>query len=122
MKKVVRGVIDPSGLQIYPAASILEAADEMTTLYHPFCDRTLSIVLRLWIHATSERSEKLNLLLADVQKQMMMDNTRGGFAIDTLEGSNRNVYLEAEGAEEAGMDIDYEISYRTRLVDPYAQS
>ena len=68
------------------------------------------------------RSQKLNVLIADIKNKMLADNTRGGNAIDTLPGSNRNTYLEAEGAIEGGADLEFRITYRTLLKDAYAAS
>ena len=59
----------------------------------------------------------LNSLLGDVEKALMVDITRGGYAVDTV--SERNIpFAMDEGAPHAGITMDVGIHYRHKITDP----
>src|SRR5262245_45715526 len=123
VQRVVRGAISPFEISDLPSVSIIEINEDLIEPHmFPYATWELVILLRLWIRAELQRSQKLNVIIADIKNAMLEDNTRGGNAIDTLPGSNRNTYLEAEGAIEAGADLEFRITYRTLLKDSYRAS
>jgi hypothetical protein len=62
-------------------------------------------------------SEVMNSLIADVQKAVQVDYSRGGLAINTEETSVSAVQIE-EGMPVLSSTIVYEITYRHRRTDP----
>lgn len=63
--------------------------------------------------------EVVNSLLGDVQRAMQVDPTRGGLAIDTIEGSNGPMPVE-EGMTALETFQEYTIDYRHSRTDPTA--
>lgn len=123
IQRVVRGSVNPFEIDPLPAISIIEINEDLIEPHmYPYGLWELTVLLRLWIKAEMARSQKLNVMIADVKNKMLEDNTRGGNAIDTLPMTNRNTYLEAEGAIEAGADLEYRITYRTLLKNVYLAS
>lgn len=66
---------------------------------------------------TRSASEVMNSLIADVQKVMQVDHTRGGYAVNTIEQGVSEMDVE-EGQPELVQTIGYRIAYRHRRVDP----
>lgn len=62
-------------------------------------------------------SEVMNSLIADVQKAMQVDYSRGGLAVNTEESSVSAVQIE-EGMPILSSTIAYRITYRHRRTDP----
>lgn len=62
-------------------------------------------------------SEVMNSLLADVQKAMQVDSTRGGLALDTEEAGIGEMDVE-EGQPELVQTVGFRIRYRHRRTDP----
>jgi hypothetical protein len=104
-------------LQVYPAAIILPMGDRPEAMASSVSRRDYSVTIRLWVRPHTNLSEALEALLTDVQKALMVDPRRGGYAENTLEGEITYLYLDSE-ALEAGADVDYLIHYRTAIGDP----
>lgn len=66
---------------------------------------------------TRASDEILNTLRADVEKAMMVDHTRGGFAIDTHPPSSTALDTE-EGQPEIASLMQFQIDYRHARQDP----
>lgn len=62
-------------------------------------------------------SEAMNSLIADVQKAMQVDYSRGGLAVNTEETSVSAVQIE-EGMPVLSSTVAYRITYRHRRTDP----
>ena len=62
-------------------------------------------------------SEVMNGLIADVQKAMQVDYSRGGLAVNTEESSVSAVQIE-EGMPVLSSTVAYRISYLHRRTDP----
>lgn len=62
-------------------------------------------------------SEAMNSLIADVQKAVQVDHSRGGLAVNTEESSVSAVQIE-EGLPVLSSTIAYRVSYRHRRTDP----
>ena len=81
---------------------------------------TLSVVLiqRQDVETDSRSaSEVMNTLIADVQRAMQLDPSRGELAIDTKESGISELDVE-EGQPELVQTIGYQIHYRHRRDDP----
>lgn len=81
---------------------------------------TLSVVLVQQQNTDEDgrsASEVMNSLLADVQKAMQVDHTRGGVALDTEEIGVGDLDAE-EGQPELVQTVSYRIRYRHRRTDP----
>lgn len=59
----------------------------------------------------------LNNLLGDIEKALMVDHKRGGYAVDTIPQSN-DIFERIEGQPYAGIVVNVEIHYRHRTNDP----
>lgn len=66
---------------------------------------------------TLSTDERLNSLLGDIEKALMVDITRGGFAEDTDILGNEP-FLTIEGQPNAGLTVDIEVLYRHKQTDP----
>ena len=62
-------------------------------------------------------SEVMNCLIADVQKAMQADHTRGGLAINTEETSVSAVQID-EGMPVLSSTVAYRVAYRQSRLDP----
>lgn len=63
--------------------------------------------------------ELINSLLGDIQKAMASTHTRGGLALDTIEGSNGPMPIE-DGMTTLETFQEYTIDYRHARTDPTA--
>ena len=82
----------------------------------------LSFVLECWLKEASKDdiATQVNKLVADVQKALLVDYTRGGMAINTKLLGNEPFYNDVN-APYGGVDIEIEIHYRHQYSDPYIQ-
>lgn len=114
-------------LSAVPVAVLIEGGDDVD-LEGPLAgsysltSRTLTVSVVL-IHRqdldTDARSatELMNTIIADVQKAMQVDHTRGGLALDTNEAGIGEMDVE-DGQPELVQTIGYRIQYRHRRTDP----
>lgn len=114
-------------LAAMPVAVLVEGGDDIE-LDGPLAgsdslvSRTLTISVVL-IHQqdtdTDARSaaELMNSLIADVQKVMQVDHSRGGLALDTQESGIGEMDVE-DGQPELVQTVGYRIRYRHRRTDP----
>ena len=84
--------------------------------------RELTLAVRLVVQQDTDvdsrsASEVLNGLLADVQKKMQEDYSRGGLAVNTEEVGVEPVQME-EGVPVVYLDAMFKIHYRHSRVDP----
>lgn len=64
---------------------------------------------------------RINTLRADVEKAVMVDPQRDGLAVDT-EVTEPETFLDQEGGQIAGITVNVQVKYRTRLNDPNIQA
>ncbi|MEI8350093.1 MAG: hypothetical protein WCI77_08055 [Candidatus Omnitrophota bacterium] len=77
----------------------------------------LSVLIDLWVIKPTDSDTYLNSLLGDVEKALMTDYTRGGYAANTkLLGVLP--FEAAEGQPYCGLIINVEIEYRHKSTDP----
>lgn len=60
----------------------------------------------------------LNQVKSDIRKALMVDHTRGGYALDTTIGASKKF---DDGNGFTGIAVSCLVSYRTSLTDPYTQ-
>ena len=66
--------------------------------------------------STDPIDTRINRVRADIEKALMVDYSRGGYAIDTrIRGSARF----GETSAQSGIAIYVDVLYRTRINDPY---
>jgi hypothetical protein len=65
--------------------------------------------------------ERINKAVSDVEKILMVDHTRGGYAHDTFP-SGAVIFPDEEGGGVAGVSVLIRVQYRTLLTDPNTQS
>jgi hypothetical protein len=110
-----------------PVVLLLEGEDDVS-LEGPLAgagslvSRTLNVGLLIIDRQqtdTDQRSasERMNSLVADIQKALQVDYQRGGHAIDTNEVSVSPLDVE-EGQPELSLTMVYAIKYRHRRNDP----
>jgi hypothetical protein len=114
--------VNPRQLKAYPGIIVIpdkEILDQNT--YPLFCTCRLSLALECWLKEQDDIVSEGNKFLAEVQKAIEADNTRGGNAIDTaLTGVD--YYYFKETAPLGCLIITVEISYRYRYSNPYTKT
>lgn len=114
-------------LAVMPVAVLMESGDD-TDLNGPqvgsgsLISRTLTMAVVLIQQQDTDTdarsaSELMNSLIADVQKAMQVDYSRGGLAINTEEAGIGEMDVE-EGQPELVQTIGYRIRYRHQRTDP----
>lgn len=88
---------------------------------NPYFTCRLSVYLDVWIRQDEAEGQAtdtvLSGILGDIEKALMVNNTRGGYAIDT--NIKSNVPFETvEGQPHAGLTIELEILYQHTQSDP----
>jgi len=78
----------------------------------------LAVTLECWIQEYGDVSAQVNILLADIEKALMVDHTRGGVAVDTKLLGNSAFYNEVNKPY-GGVEIRIEVHYRHKFSDPY---
>jgi len=61
---------------------------------------------------------RLNQVTADIQKKLMVDDSRGGLAIDTII-MGAVPFNDDDGL--TGVNVVFDVQYRTSVYDPYTQ-
>lgn len=104
-----------------PCIVINAGPEEKNPAPNPFMTCRLTVYLDIWTRqdATDMQATDtiLNSLLGDIEKAIMQDITRGGFAKDT--NIKSNVLFETlEGQPQAGVVMELEIIYQHKQDDP----
>lgn len=100
---------------IYPAAFVFEETDAPVEEYDSTIVRKLTVTVEAWIESTSSISQGINKLLADIEKAMMTDRTRGGHAIDTNPPTAQFVVMDGMPA---GVLVSFDITYHHAAAQP----
>lgn len=104
-----------------PAIIINAGPEEKKPEPNPLMTCSFIVYIDIWTNHLQEDSrssdEILNSLLGDVEKALMADITRGGYAEDT--NITRNVPFQSiEGQPLIGITIEIEITYQHLQTDP----
>lgn len=109
-----------------PMAYVLEGEDDASQgpIFgaDSLISRTLSVGVTMIVQQDDDidarsASEAMNSLIADVQKAMQVDYSRGGLAVNTEEVSVSPVQID-EGLPLLSATVAYRIAYRHRRTDP----
>jgi hypothetical protein len=114
---LARGAADPLAIQSYPCAMVIPATDEPESGAYDTNRRVLSLLVRVWVRPHANQQVTLEPVLTAVTLVMMQDPILGGLCDNLDEGATTFVYAEL-GGEDAGAEIEYTVSYRTKAGDP----
>lgn len=120
---VVRRESDPwEDLNNYPSADvwlISEAKTSGENMGHRDC--TMTVEIRAYADTVDDVDQYLSYLAADIEKALMVDDTRGSLAITTEITSHEHIFADdqAPGSITGMVSIELEIWYRHRIADPY---
>ena len=123
LKKVSRWDQRSNPLSDTPCLTIALANESKEPEPNPLYTCRLTVLLEVWV--CQKKSDPLSTdellcsLLGDVEKCVMQDITRGGFAKDTdIKGSQP--FEGVEGQPYAGIVVELEIEYEHNQLDPAA--
>jgi len=110
-----------NSLILVPCIVINAGPEEKEPVPNPFTTCKFTIYLDVWIRQAQDDPQStdmlLNSLLGDIEKALMIDYARGGYAKDT--NIKSNVLFETlEGQPQAGIIIELEIVYQHKQNDP----
>ena len=110
-----------NALRQVPCIVVNAGQEEKQMSPNPYFTCRLSVYLDVWIRQDEADSTATDIILSgilgDIEKALMIDNTRGGFAIDT--NIKSNVPFETvEGQPHAGLTIELEVLYQHTQSDP----
>ena len=108
-------------LRQVPCIVVNAGQEEKQMSPNPYFTCRLSVYLDVWIRQDEADATATDVILSgilgDIEKAIMIDNTRGGFAIDT--NIKSNVPFETvEGQPHAGLTIELEVLYQHTQSDP----
>lgn len=108
-------------LRLVPCIVVNAGQEEKEMSPNPYFTCRLSVYLDVWIRQDDADSTATDVILSgilgDIEKALMIDNTRGGFAIDT--NIKSNVPFETvEGQPHAGLTVEIEVLYQHTQSDP----
>ncbi len=108
--------IDPT-----PSITIAVGEENKDPIPNPLYTCRLNVFLDVWIRQNetdaTPTDEKITSLVGDIEKALMVDNTRGGNAVDTdLKGSTPFDY--PDGKFTSGVVVEAVILYQHRISDP----
>ncbi len=110
-----------NSLRQVPCVIVNAGPEEKELVPNPLFTCRLSVYLDVWVTQddtdTTDTDTLLNSLLGDVEKVLMVDYTRGGYARDTTIKGNAP-FETIEGEPFAGITIEVEILYRHQQTDP----
>ena len=119
---VARGKIDALDVQQFPAAFIVTGSDDADELFTGILDRTLTVLIFLWVKTEDGQPELLETWLATIKAAMVADLTLNNTCHYITEAQTHEPFPLNEEMTEAGVMVEYAVRYRTPLADPYTQS
>ena len=110
-----------NALRLVPCIIVNAGQEEKEMSPNPYFTCRLSVYLDVWMRQDDADSTATDTLLSsvlgDIEKALMVNNTRGGYAIDT--NIKSNVPFETvEGQPHAGLTIELEILYQHTQSNP----
>lgn len=118
IQKVLTVKVTGMDIKEFPTIIIIPGNEEPTQEPTDRYSAVFNIQLECWVKSKGEIVTKVNQLLADVHKVLMVDYTRDGRAIDTKLMGNEPFYTNINKPY-GGVDINIAIEYRTTYADPY---
>lgn len=113
----------PEGLLAFPCYSILDLSERVSVKAAPLQERILTLLIQ-GVHMVGDGDDPDGVgrkMLADAQKALVVDPTRGGVAVDTKEAGNR-LMVDAPAAPFLVVELDVEVYYRTAYGNPASAS
>ena len=97
----------------FPQLFVVAGAERKEYGNNIMVECALDIVIRAYEHDGEDPGEKLNNLLADVEKALCVDHTRGGYAVNTTPVSveTDEGWLTPHGVAEFRWEIFYRYQY-----------
>ena len=122
IQKVFRYGQPFTDLNTIPAAQILPENEDKEPRPHPLYSCVANYTIALVVESQSETiAAAVNQILADVEKALMIDVTRGGLATETL--IRGNAVFESGPAEPIGdCRLRIAVKYRHQHGDPFTAS
>ncbi len=126
LASVQRGKAVPGDLANLPAAFLDEGDEAISQDTQLLLTRVLPIIIEVWVRSADEAWVRLaegglptlaNRMVADVERALMADPTRGGLAQRTTLTRNSRVQDESPGLL-AAIRVEGEIQYWTAERDP----
>jgi hypothetical protein len=117
---VKRVLKSPTDLKFFPTLFIIVGFDESLETPLSISSFTMKITIVCCVH--EDNMEKMPRavedILSDVRRVMLVDSTRGGFAIDTNEAGATQPNLNDITTPFAYIEASFDIVYRTARGDP----
>jgi hypothetical protein len=108
-------------LRQVPCIVVSAGQERKTPVPNPFFTCHLTVYLDVWVRQDATDAlvtdSVLSSLLGDIEKAIVADYTRGGFAKDTVLHSSVP-FESVEGQPHAGLIIEIEIVYQHKQGDP----
>jgi len=124
VREVTRQLTGPYTTGNLPSISVYEG-DEYGAIedYYTYT-RFLNVAVEMWIkeQQKGKLASELNKMLADVEKAVLEDHTRGGEAMDTQLAEVTPPILAEGGESEAGLVCFFIVQYRFSKQDPARMS
>ncbi len=110
-----------NSLRLIPCVIINAGPEEKDPTPNPLMTCRLSVYLDIFIRQDeadlTPTDTLLNSILGDIEKALMVDYTRGGYAENTVIKGN-TAFEAVEGQPNAGIIIELEIVYEHLMTDP----
>lgn len=110
-----------NSLASVPCAVINAGPEEKDPVPNPYMTCRLTVYIDVWTRQDDSDPQStdtlLNSLLGDIEKAVMLDITRGGYAKDTNIKSN-TLFETLEGQPYSGIVMEIEIVYQHKQGDP----
>ena len=109
-------------IYIYPGPETVSAVDEEKGEKGKWY-KTVLVDLEAWIDSSenlSDMNTKVNNMLSDLEKALLVDTSRNNLAIDTRLVSNE-VFIESLTSPKCAVVVTIEIDYQTLFNDPADQ-
>lgn len=121
VKQVFRWGMDAAQIIEFPVLVFGDLNEVYTQNSLQLLHRTLTVVVegyhKVEFQSDDAVAQAATAFLADIEKSLLADVTRGGNAVDTIFKSNE-VFVESAGSPFVFVSLTAEIKYRTRLTDP----
>lgn len=105
----------------FPTIIINAGPEDKKPEPHPLATCSFKVYIDIWTNqpedGTKSSDEILNSLLGDVEKALVADITRGGYAVDTNITGNLP-FETVQGQPQIGISIEIEIVYQHQISDP----
>lgn len=119
--EVRRAAVSGWDLKNFPACVVGEPSEETSlqliggTKYK----KVMKITIEAWIQARGELGPEAHLIQAAIEKALMVDHTRGGYALDTRLTGCRVFAVDSQEPL-GGVEMDVDVTYRQDFFNPFS--